>query len=133
LDERLIEPDDLWSLLLNASPAFADVWRDRTALGRPAGKRHPAMLMWGYGVHTSHLVVLGENDQARAIFELIEFLLLNGTEKVKDYVVCWFMEQVWIETKKAGVPPATLQQWMGPETLSHLQFLKQALVEAMSD
>ena len=133
MPERLIEPDDLCSLLLNASPAFADVWRDRTALGTPAGKRHPRMLMWGYGVYTSHLVVLGENVQARAIFELIEFLLLNGTKKVKDYVECYFMEMVWIETKKAGVPPATLQQWMGPETLSHLQFLKWALVEAMSD
>ena len=112
----MITPDDELGLLLAASPVFAEVWGDR-ALGRAARATRGPWVLRAFGGHASYLIANRQLDLVPPVF----------------HVVCYFLEGVWIELKKRGVPPAMMEPWLGPEGERCLQFLKQALPDAISE
>ena len=95
----MITPDDELGFLLAASPVFAEVWGDR-ALGRAARARRGPWVLHAFAVHASYLIANRQLDLVPPVFDVVERLLVEGDEKVKDHVVCYFLEGVWIELKK---------------------------------
>lgn len=129
---RVITPDHELGVLLAASPAFAEVWGDR-ALGPAARAERGPWLLHAFAVHTSYLIANRQLDLVPPVFDVVEWLLVEGDERVKDHVICYFLEGIWVELKKRKVSPATIHKWVGPETREWLDFLRKALPEAMSE
>ena len=128
----MITMDRELELLFEACPPFGEVWGNRV-LGRWSGsKRFPAPAIT-FAVYAGHVIATRQLDLVRPIFEVVERLLLEGDERVKDHVVCFFLEGLPQELKKRGVAFSTIEGWLGAETTYWVEFLKVALPEVMSD
>jgi hypothetical protein len=127
----MLNRDDELPILLEASPAFADVWGD-PVLGRNARKQKGPGLLHSFAVHTVHLIALRQLQHLPPIFEAIERLLVEGDRRVNTDVALYFLEWLWIGLKQKSIRPVMVLPWLGPESTRELNILRR-LLPAMCD
>ena len=88
-------------------------------------------MLHAFAVHASYLISNRQLKLVPPVLSVVELLLVEGNKYVKDDVVCYFLEGIWIELMKRGVPPTRIYTWLGPESSCWLDFLRTALPEAM--
>lgn len=85
--------DNCMDEVLNAAPGFRPAWQEHLDFwdGEPAGL---TLDMIELATYASALLELGEKDELPRIFALMESMLGEGSEDVKDAVATGFLETV---------------------------------------
>jgi len=113
-------------LVFDACPSYKKAWPNIN-LGNLRGKRHSVPILAGLAKHVARLWKDQRFEEFPSIFNLIETLHVEGTEKVIDDVVYFFTETLYIELENRGINPRFMDRWLGPESSYWLNVIKKIL------
>ncbi len=114
-EDDVIQEHDVIPLFLAACPSFRSVWEDHCAYwgDEVAGG------YLGTGALAHHLIDLARLDHTGCfprVFDLVEYLLIAGTDEVQTLATLGVLEGLQNVASNSGVDPETFFPWLGPRS-----------------
>jgi hypothetical protein len=121
-----IKPEQIPNLVFDACYSYEEAWPD-IDLGKLSGKRHSIPILAGLAKHVAELWNDHRFEEFQSIFNLIEVLHIDGTKEVRDQVMYYFTETLYVEIQNRGINPRFMDRWLGPQSRYWLYIIKKIL------
>ncbi len=114
----MITAQECMQLVLSEVPGFRDAWQRHLDYweGEPAGLCND---MTAFSRYVSDLIAQGNTHDLPAIFNLIEKLMVEGDEQVKDAAATCFIENLLNRASSGAIDARTFAPLLGKESLAY--------------
>lgn len=114
----MISRDTCMQVILNNVPEFQERWGEHLSYwdGEPAGLCND---MAAFCSFTINQINKGQTQKLQMIFDLIEHLMVNGDQDVKNAVATCFLENLLNSVSSGKLSSLTFVPLLGPESRKH--------------
>lgn len=111
----MIQKSEVMELLLNACPSYIKRWKEHSNFYYCNGEEQ--LLYIDLGDFSGHLVDLYTNNELNEfnqVFDIVELLLIDGDDFVKEAAIIGFLEGIQNIASNSGVKPTEFMRFLKP-------------------
>lgn len=112
----MVDEDQCIHIILEKNPKFNEKWNEYLDFWRSEKMRGLCNDLGAFSDYVRDLLQKKEVEDLKEIFDLIEWLLLNGTDEVKDAITTGFLENLLNYCSYGSISPKSFVYLLGSES-----------------
>ena len=114
---RIVYRQQMGPLLLGACPSFEPQWKQFLADWISDGPDLPLYILWGdFARHLSGLLLRGDDETLRRVFEVVELFIIEGDSYVSEAAIVGILEDLQNTNLHSGTKPEHYLPFLLPQS-----------------